>query len=147
VWMWGGRGSMGLADARFFEELRAVDAADLEALLAADIWDSFRARFSFIGDHRPSKNFSGSYQPRIGLREFAGVGLHLVEQPHVLRGATRNNCESWRATCQQRLGRPASRFAPAHGSVHNVRRGCLRVQNGSCVSLHVAALVCNLAWE
>src|SRR5262249_58107453 len=36
---------------------------------------------------------------------------------------------------------PASRLAPAHGSVHNVRRGCLRVQNGSCVSLHVAALV------
>ena len=43
-----------------------------------------------------------------------------------------------------RLHRPALRFAPAHGSVHNVRRGCLRVQNGSCVSLHVAPLVCSL---
>jgi len=32
---------------------------------------------------------------------------------------------------------------PAHGSVHNVRRRCLRVQNGSCVSHDVAALVSN----
>jgi hypothetical protein len=55
-----------LDDVRFFEELRAVDTADLEALLATDIRDLLRALFSFIGDHRPSENFCGSYQPGIG---------------------------------------------------------------------------------
>ena len=38
-------------------------------------------------------------------------------------------------------GRPAPRFAPAHGSVAIVRRACLRSQNGSRVSHDVAALV------
>src|SRR5262249_22826666 len=63
------------------------------------------------------------------------------------------DCAFNRGVCRDRrrarrqfrtVGRPASRFAPAHGSIHTVRRGCLRVQNGSCVSLHVAPLVCSL---
>lgn len=44
-------------DTDFGEELRTVNATDLDALLAADIWDASRARFAFIGNHRPSEYF------------------------------------------------------------------------------------------
>src|SRR5262245_19013987 len=93
-------------------------------------------------DGRPSDNVKGSSPCWTGWR-----------QPAYPNWPDGFDCEFNRGVCRDRrrarrqfrtLGRPASRFAPAHGSVHNVRRGCLRVQNGSCVSHDVAAVVSSL---
>jgi hypothetical protein len=62
-----------------------------------------------------------------------------------LREACERACEP---VCEQgglrqtrTIGRAASPFAFARGSVATIRRGCLRPQNRSCVSHYVAALV------
>src|SRR5262249_62414200 len=58
----------------------------------------------------------------------------------------RGVCGNRRRACRQTgtTGRAASPFAFARSSVATMRRGGLRLENGSCVSHDVEALVCSL---